>query len=469
MALLVEVGVLAGLAQLVVMGDGLKGDVSGHVELLDELLDGVGALVVVGRVLHAFLHGLGVGSRGVGGRGAHGAEAVPEHAAAELERSGVVSLEVGVENRPGMVGAAIDHDADALALHPGCLVHEALALGVDEEEGAMEHAGGLGVHHRGPGSGLESGADPGGHVVAIADVAQIATEARLHLKGDGSELLEVLIVPGDVTRGQDDALGGVVLHVVAIGVLADGTRHDAGLILHELNGRHVEHDLGAGLLGCVGQHVLDGLGITVLVVEVATEKHVVAGSLRVHGGVGANGEHAAHAVLLSQVEQPVHAALGLAEELANNLLVAAVAASGDPTLHLDGLVEHDTVLVHHAALDGTGAAHAMAVEDVVLLDQDGVEAVLGSVAGAGAARIAAADDEHVAVDGLGDLGDRLRLDLPAVLASGRRGLIGRGNPDHAQCGDSSATSGSVLEKVATRDRAHVQSSLHDVRRPLRRV
>ena len=111
----------------------------------------------------------------------------------------------------------------------------------------------------------------------------------------------------------------------------------------------------------------------------------------------------------------------------------------------------------------------MAVEDVVLLDQDRVEAVLGSVAGARAARIAAADDEHVAVDSLGNLSDGLRLDLPAVLASGRRGLVGRGNPSHAQCGDSSATSGSVLEKVATRDRAHVQSSLHDVRRPLRRA
>ena len=114
--LLVEVGVLAGGAQLVVVGDGLEGDIGRHVELGHELFDGVGRLVVVGGVLDTAHDALGVGGGGVGGGGAHSAEAVPEHAAAELEGRGVVGLEVGVKDGPGVVVAAVHHDAHALAL-----------------------------------------------------------------------------------------------------------------------------------------------------------------------------------------------------------------------------------------------------------------------------------------------------------------------------------------------------------------
>ena len=39
-----------------------------------------------------------MGSRRISRRGANSAERIPEHAAAELERRGVVGLEVGVED-----------------------------------------------------------------------------------------------------------------------------------------------------------------------------------------------------------------------------------------------------------------------------------------------------------------------------------------------------------------------------------
>ena len=105
---LVEVGVFALLANLVVALDGLLGLVDVDVELLEQFVDGVGNLVVVGGLLDAFLHRLGMGSGRIGRRGAHSAERIPEHAAAELERCGVVGLEVGVENRPAVVVAAVD-------------------------------------------------------------------------------------------------------------------------------------------------------------------------------------------------------------------------------------------------------------------------------------------------------------------------------------------------------------------------
>ena len=47
-------------------------------------------------------------------------------------------------SRATLLAHAVELLGEALALHPGSFVHEALALGVDEEEGAVEHAGGLG-------------------------------------------------------------------------------------------------------------------------------------------------------------------------------------------------------------------------------------------------------------------------------------------------------------------------------------
>ena len=63
-----------------------------------------------------------------------------------------------------------------------------LPSGLMKRKGPWNTPEAWGVHHRGPVSRLEGGTGPSGHVVAVADVAQIAAEARLHLKGDGGEL-----------------------------------------------------------------------------------------------------------------------------------------------------------------------------------------------------------------------------------------------------------------------------------------
>ncbi len=353
MRLLVEVGILAHLAHRVVALDAFQGHVGRHVELGDELLDGLAHLVVVGVALDAALDGFGMRRRGLGRVGSVGTEAVPEHAAAILEAVGVVGLEVGVENRPGVVVAAVDHDAHALALHPGRLVHKALAFGVKEQERPVVHGGGLRVHHRRPWRVLERGAGPGGHVVAVAGVAQVAAQTHQNLVGNGRIGLDVLVVVAHVACCQYHALARVVLHVLAVGVLADGTGHRARLVLDELHRGHLEHELGAGRFGLLHEQVLDAVGHGVLLEDGAAVEHVVAVGLGMHGRVGTHRHHDAHLMLLGHVEQPVHAALGLAEPLAHERLAAAATAGGDPALHLDGLVDGDAQLVHRPRAHGT--------------------------------------------------------------------------------------------------------------------
>ena len=194
----------------------------------------------------------------------------------------------------------------------------------------------------------------------------------------------------------------------------------------------------------------------------AAVEHVVAVGLGMDGRTRADRHHDAHLVLLGHVEQPVHAALGLAEPLADERLAAAVAASGDPALHLERLVDDDAGLVKGARAHGARAAHAVAVKLVVLLDEDDLGAVLGGVAGAAGARVAAADDEDLGVDRLDDLVGRngVGLDLPGVL-SGKRIVLGRGGlvgerGGRTQGGHGGAAEGGALEEGAAGDVVHVR-------------
>ena len=365
-----------------------------------------------------------------------------------------------------MIGTAVVHHAEALALHPGGLVHEALAVGVHEQEGPVEHGRSLGMHHGRPGAFLEGAAGPRRHVVAIAHVALVGAQAGEHAVGHRRERIDVLVVVADVARGQNDALGSVVLHVLAGLVLADGAGHLPGLVLYQLHSGHLVDELGAGLQGLGLEHVLDEVGHGVLFEDGAAGHEVVAGDLRVHRGVGAHGDHAVGAIGLGHVEEPVHAALGLAEPLAHERLAAAVAAGGDPALHLQGFVELQAQVVQGARGDSAGAAHAMAIEHGVLLHEDGLGAVLGRGQRAAAAGVAAADDEHLGVDGLGDLvgRDGLGLHFPGVLGGlaglgqaglGLGGLGLRRASGQAERGHAGSTEGSALEQVATRNSSHV--------------
>ena len=464
MRFLEEVGVFALLANLVVALDGLLGLVDVNVELLEQLVDGVGNLVVVGGLLDAFLHRLGMGSGRIGRRGAHSAERIPEHTAAELERCGVVGLEVGVENRPAVVVAAVDHGADALALNPGGLVHEALALGVHEQEGAMIHSSGLRVHHRGPRAVLEGTADPCGHVVAVTGVALVGAQAGHNLVRDGGELVDVLVVVAHVAGGEHDALGGVVLHVLALFVLADGAGDFTLVVGNELLSRHVVHELEIARLFSLGdEQVLDVRrdgDCLVFLSEVAAEDHVIAIDLGVHRGIGANGDHALRAIGLGKVEQPVHAALALAEPLGNEGLTAAVAAGGDSALHFDGLVEMDVERVERLRRDGARTANAVAVGHAVFLNQGDLGAILRGVQSAAGSRIAGANDEHFGLDGFGDIGDSLGGNFPRVLllASGSVRLAARARrtarraaAKHAERSHTSGGKRCALEQIAARN------------------
>ena len=106
---------------------------------------------------------------------------------------------------------------------------------------------------------------------------------------------------------------------------------------------------------------------------------MVAIDLGVHRGVGANGDHALRAIGLGEVEQPVHAALALAEPLGNERLAAAAAARGNPALHFDGLVEVDVERVKRLRCDSACAANAVAIGHAVFLNQGNLGAVLRGI------------------------------------------------------------------------------------------
>ena len=306
--------------------------------------------------------------------------------------------------------------------------------------------------------------------MAVAHVALVGAQAREHAVGHGGELVDVLVVVADIAGGQHDALARVVLHVLAGLVLADGAGYAAGLVLHQLHGGHLVHEFGAGLQSLSLEHVLHEVGHGVLFEDRAAAHEMVAGDLGVHRGVGAHGDHALRAVGLSHVQEPVHAALRLAKPLGHERLAAAVAAGGYPALHLQRLVELQPQIVQGARGDGAGAAHAVAVEHGVLLHQHDLRAVLSRGKGATGAGIAATDDEHLGVHGLGDLvgRDGIGLHLPGVLGSlaglGQRGvsgpaILGRA-AGHAEGGHAGGAEGSALEQIASRNCSHV--SLHSL-------
>ena len=161
-----------------------------------------------------------------------------------------------------------------------------LALGVHEQEGTMVHSRSLRVHHRGPRAVLEGAADPCGHVVAVAGVALVGTQAGHNLVRDGSELVDVLIVVAHVAGGEHDALGGVVLHVLALFILANSAGDFALIVGNELLSRHVVHELEIARLFSLGDEQVLNVGrdgdCLVFLGEVAAEDHVIAIDLGVH-------------------------------------------------------------------------------------------------------------------------------------------------------------------------------------------
>ena len=248
------------------------------------------------------------------------------------------------------------------------------------------------------------------------------------------------------------------MHVAVLG-FADSARHLAGFVLNELHGGAVVNQLEiAGLFRFGDEQIFDVVGDGKIVVGgLAAGDHVIAVGLGMHGGTGTDRHHALRAIGLGHVEQPIHAALGLAEPLAHERFAATAAARGDPTLHFERLIELDAHLVEHAGAHSARATHAMTVGDVVLFDQNNLGSVFGGVERAAGSGIAGANDQHFGIDGLRNISNGFGLYLPRMLAAfaalGVRAALGRtargAAAEHAHRGDACGAERCTFEQAAT--------------------
>ena len=286
------------------------------------------------------------------------------------------------------------------------LVHEALALAVHPQAGRGA-PGAEGHARRIAGNGarmaLDGAASPAAHLVAAAVAVGHAPEG---LAGNavahgvlGAELPHHVGVAAEVTRSQNDALGGVELGVGAVLGLGDDARHGAGLVEHALNAGHGAEPLSAKILGGIAAIGLNlgharnigetGMAYRLLVLRaVGLERgspHLVAGALDgIAGSIG-----------------------GVIGNL--NDALAAVTVEERGGIRRDGheVVHHLAGVVDEAADDRgvaatVGATHVL-VRDLIEVVRAKAPALkqLGVV---GADIIAAVDDNDVKLLGLGDIG-----------------------------------------------------------------
>ena len=484
MELLVE----AVLGVLVVTLDGLKGvvgvnAVSGH--LLHELLDGVG--LVVGR---GGTDALDDASLGVlvptsddllGGRGL---DAVLEVDAAAEGLPGV--LRVGIVGVPHGEGGLLGklQLGDGAVGEVGDLVLVTLAVNVEVDtpevgDDAVGGASGATVDHGSNGEGLlPSGADPQAHLLAVAGheavVGELGVVVNLvpadgvlePLVGHGAVASHEVAVLGEVARGEHDGLGGLVLDVVAVGVLGNNGAHAAGVVVvtDEVEGAGVVVDLAAEVLGedlSVGLGLDGGTpqsaeGLLVTVEVVRCGRHVDDAV-----GIGVAGLQAAvQALALHELDGPVDGLSGVVDPAGPLLLVHKVGAGGLLGLHdLAGElgVVLDTLL--HLILGADGVVGATAAHGLGRSgEEDDVGALLGSGDGGAHAGHACTHDDDVVRDGLGNLilrdgvGSDLEAPLGALELVGGHGLLLVGHSDTGKCahgGDAGSGGPCTLDKLTT--------------------
>ena len=410
---LAEVLVGALGAQLVVALD--RGDqvLGVHTELLGELLDGVGLVGGDEALVHADLLALLLGHVGLDGL-------LVVELAGPLGAGGHV---VGVEDLvvvAAVLGAVeeVRHRGHLTAL----LVAEAVAVVLHREEGHVAHGAGAAVEVMQDAGGadvLHLGTRPHGHLVAVAGAAVLLAVDVGHL---GGVVAHHVVVVHEVARGEDDALGGVELHVRAVGLLGDDAGDVAGLVLNKLAGGRLIEDLEALALGpradvlhAVARVV--GLGAEVegevahgVVVDVLDRARPLGGGVD-HLGAG----------LLAEVPQPLQGLAGVVGPQHDLVMARAVRAvlvdEGGNGCHAGrvGLVlEHGVAGV---ALAGGG---------VLLLEQGDLGTGLEGRDGGGHTGGTGADDHDVVVIGLGDVGDGVGL--------GEEGRRGRGVGDAGALG-----------------------------------
>ena len=486
--------VLGVLAVLRVDARGAQLVVLGH--LVKRGLEGVA--LVTGQ-LEGTLEGLG----GVDGGGVALGDGALAHGAASgvIQRDGLHVLDkllvvhgAAVVGRAvveacvleGLVVVGVGHRGDnANRLQQGSLgdahsvglVAVALAVSVEEEVRAgapRATATATGVH-RGAGRGLHDGADPAGHPLAVADAVGEAKEVVLRETLAGVELGDVGIeVPGHlgisavVAQAEDNALGGLVLHVgLVVELLGDGAGHSAGLVGGELEGALAIVPLGAELLALEDGELHDlvearhgsAAGDGVVVGDLAHElRDCGVGTVAAaHHGVldGAVGRGARHladdlrgvegrrvGVALGSLHDvdavigPGHEALqvvehlaGVGQVLADDLRVAAATGAAHELVgdlaHVVGAI---ALVDEPLGVDVADvlALHLAGVLSGLLHDGD-LRAALGRSQGSVDAGVAATQDQDLALNrlgGLARLGRKAQPVLGALVVARDGSLVG---------------------------------------------
>ena len=376
------------------------------------------------------------------------------------------------------------HDASGLEqrglgdAHSVGLVAEALAVGVEEQVRAgapRATAATAGVHGRAR-RGLHDGADPAGHLLAVARAVCEGREqvvlrealAGVELGDVGVEVPGHLCVAAVVAQAEDDAGLGVVLHVrLVVELLGDSTGDGAALVSRELEGALAIVPLGTELLALEdgelhdlvearhGGAAGDGVVMADLAHElgdcgvgaVAAAHHGVldgtvgrgagdladklAGVVGRHVGVALGGGHDVDALIRPGHEalQVVEHLAGVGDELADDLRVAAAAGT---THELVGNLAH--VVRTIALVDeplGVDVADVLALDLAhvlgPLLDHDDLGATLGRGKCSMDAGMAATQNQDVAIIGLSrlaGLGGQAQPVFLALIVRGDGGLVG---------------------------------------------
>ena len=425
----VEVDVLAGLGHAVVALDGGLERVGRDVQLLGQVIQRVGLdqLAVAQPLLH------------------DGVQPVGEAIVALGLLLHDVGLVVRVEDGPGHVARGVHAGVRQHGLE-GHLGAVALAVGVHgkpahDERGQVElervqrelvdHRGGFALRH--------GRAGPHAHEQAVAVVEpgrRVAVGVRA--VRDGAERVDHLLVAADVARGQDHALLGVVLHVLAVLRGGDDAGDAACRVAHQLLGARLEHELGAvvhgGVVHELAQRHVDRLAVIAHVVRLAAahegdgigiDAPTVGqrGPVAVLRGAGQRGHHA-HAVLGSQILDVVEHLAGARRPHVDEVVVRGLVRRLVQESRSHARVEVETVRFVVLAAD-VPHVHAAHGERGVALDDHRLRAVAGGGFGGVDARQTRAYDHHVEVLRLGDVGDGLGRDFPRMLRAGRLAALRR--------------------------------------------
>ena len=423
LGVLAEVGVITGIAQLIVVLDAGQSFFLGQAQLFNQLFQSVGAegvdevgehahMILSGAFLHVLLHGNGGYQHGH----IHVVHvvvvidlAVPALGAGFLVLMiHVLTLEAGL---PAQLLGDVGH------FHG--LVGEALALHVQEQVGIVPHEACIEVvHNGGVGHGLHHAAGQDSQDVAVAGaVVDLLVEGF----GVGAEAANhggvILVCAG----GQDDGLG-VDLHESTGGILAD-TAHHGAVLLDQLDngGGVVDIQHVAVLLGGVVQDAGDqsaevvGLGAE----PGGEDLHLVLAEVPALGAVHPDaGEHGVgglvdlHAGLLVLVAQLAFQAALLAEEPQGifGILNVSVDQPGIASPSIGGdahILPAGDAAGGGAALDNGGSAVALGVGDGLLLQHHDLLALVQRLHGSHDTGSTGTADHDVAVDLLGEV-----LDLP---------------------------------------------------------